>query len=268
MKRLLLIIGFLLWAHSAFAQTFVQACKGSWSSGTTYTASCTYAAHHLVYADVFVVSNSPGNSENPTISDGTNTYTPIDSLANTAAGSLEVNALNYYVKDTTAGTFTITVTLDDSSITSASVGLKEYSGTDLSSPLDVHSNFKQVNNIGTGTDAITTNSVTTSVNGELLIGSIFSSRGGVVNYTAGTGYTTRDTYTSSMGIGEDQIEGTAGTVHFATATQDYSDALTDTFAAIATFKAAGGGGGSHPTTLVGSGGLVGPGGLIGARSGQ
>ncbi len=241
MKRVVIILGFLLLASPAFtAPAFVQACKGSWISGTTYSASCTYSAHHLVYADVVVVSTSPGNSENPTISDGTNTYTPIDSLAY-STGALEVNALNFYVKDSSAGSFTITVTLDDSSILTASVGLKEYSGTDLSAPLDVHSNFKQVTNIGTGADAITTDSVTTTANGELLIGSIFSSRGGVVNYTAGTGYTTRDTYTSSAGIGEDQIETTAGTVHFATATQDYSDALTDTFAAIATFKAAGSG---------------------------
>ncbi len=274
MKRLLPILAFLmLWSQSAFAQNaFDHACKGTWASGTTMTAACTYPAGYLAAVGIFIESNNAVQKFSSLTDDCTSHFTQIDAFTGTDAGGSTVDALTYYAKNTTAQTCTITVNLVDSGIVQATIGILVYSGADTTAPLDQHATFKQQDNPGTTANVITSFTVTTTANGEILAGFAFSSRGGVVNYTAGTtggGYTTRDTYATSMGIGEDQIETTAGTVHFATATQDYSDAVTSNFTAIATFKAAGGGGGGGtPRSLTGPGGLVGPGGLIGARSGQ
>lgn len=251
MKRLLLLLACILgFSHSAFSQAaFVQSCQGHWTTGTTYTAVCTpTAAHHLIVAGVFVVAASASAEFSSFGCDGTDTYTPLDSHSDVAPGAnLAVDIRTYYVKDASAATVTCTVTtVDGIAVDSGTLELREYSGTDLSSPLDVHANFNPQSNIGTGADAIASSSVTTGFDGEAIVAFMFSDRGGVVNYTPGTtggGYTTRATYVTSMGIGEDQIWGSHGAIT-ATATQDYSDALTDTYINIAAFKAAGGGGGT------------------------
>ncbi len=246
MKRILLILAFvLLWSQSAFAaNAFVQACKGAWSSGTTMTATCTYGAGHLVAVGIFISSGNISHQFSSMGGDGVNTYTQIDAYTGTSSFGNGIDALTYYAKNVSAGAVTDVAT----------ISILEYSGADTSAPLDQHATFNKQNNPGAGAGAITTSSVTTTANGEIVAGFMFSDRTGVVGYTAGSGYTTRDTYTSSMGIGEDQIQSSAGAIT-ATATQDYSDAQTDNFSAIVTFKAAGGGGGgtTHNLTLLGVG---------------
>ncbi len=259
MKRTLLILAFvLLWSQSAFAaNAFVQACQGAWSSGTTITATCTYGAGHLVAVGIFIQSGSIINEFSSMAGDGVNTYTQVDAYVGTSlGGTLAIDALTYYAKNVASGAITVTVNTVDSGILQASIVILEYSGADTSTPLDVHANFKKLTNIGTGADAIVSDPVTTTANGDAVIGFMFSGRGGVVGYTAGASpaYTTRATLAASAGIVEDLIQSSAGSIT-AKATQDYSDGSTDNFSAIVTFKAAGGGGGStpHNLTLLGVG---------------
>ncbi len=258
MKRTLPILAFvLLWSQSAFAaNAFVQACQGHWTSGTTITAACTYGAGNLVAVGVFIESGSASQEFSSLTTDCVHSYTQIDAFTGLDAGLLAVDALTYYAKNTSAGSCTVTVNTVNSSVNQATVAILEYSGADTTAPLDVHANFAHVNNIGTGADAVVTSSVTTTANGEAVVGFMFSNRGGVVNYTAGASpaYTARATFVTSMGIAEDLVQTSAGSI-VAKMTQDYSDAFTDNYSAIVTFKAAGGGGGStpHNLTLLGVG---------------
>ncbi len=258
MKRILLILAFvLLWSQSAFAQNaFVQACSGHWTSGTTMTAACTYGAGHLAVVGVFIEATGGSAEFSSVTTDCVHSYTQIDAFTGVDAGGGAIDALTYYAKNTSAGACTVTVNTVNSGVNEATVVILEYSGADTTAPLDVHANFAHVNNIGPGADAVVTSSVTTTANGDAVIGFMFSSRGGTVNYTAGASpaYTTRATFVTSMGIAEDLIQTSAGSIA-AKMTQDYSDALTDNYSAIVTFKAAGGGGGStpHNLTLLGVG---------------
>ncbi len=247
MKRTLLIFAFvLLWSQSAFAQNaFVHACQGHWTSGTTIPASCTYGAGHLVAVGIFIQAGGSTHEFSSMAGDGVNTYTQIDAYTGTSiSGSLAIDALTYYAKNVAAGSITVTVNTITSALAEGTIVILEYSGADTSAPLDVHANFKKLTDIGTGTDAIVSDPVTTTANGDAVVGFMFSGRGGTVNYTAGASptYTTRATFVTSMGIAEDLIQISAGSIT-AKATQDYSDASTDTFTSIVTFKAAGGGGG-------------------------
>jgi hypothetical protein len=201
------------------------------------------SAGNLAVVGVFISSGSSSHEFSSFAHDGTDTYTLIHSSAATSAISLAIDARTYYAKNVSAGAVTITVNTNSAVISSAFIGIQEYSGADTSSPLDADATFNQQDNPGTGAGAITSSSVNTIANGEIIVSFALSSRGGVVNYTAGSGYTTRDTYPSSQGIGEDQIQGSSGMIT-ATATQDYSDAVTSNFTDISTFKAAGGGGGA------------------------
>ncbi len=227
------------------AISFVQKVTGTWTSGLSFSSpSITLTAGNTVVVGIFIVSGGIGNEFSSFAGDGgTNTYTQIDALTSTGqGGTVGVDALTYYAKITTGGTFTLTVNTIDAGIQFATISVLEYSGADTTSPLDQHATFNKQTNIGVGTDAITSSSITTTANGDMLVGFMFSSRGGAgINYAAGTNYTLRETYAGTIGIGEDQIESTAGTIHFATATQDYSDAFTDNFSAIVTLKAAAGG---------------------------
>lgn len=101
-------------------------------------------------------------------------------------------AQSFYFANISGSPTTITATFSGS-IGDRRIQCSEYSGLATSSPLDVH----------TGTPAstiatiITTGSVTTTVNGDLLYAAAHGDSDGGIVFAAGTGYTLRDTDNSN-----------------------------------------------------------------------
>lgn len=161
-------------------------------------------------------------------------------------GSTFCIRVSYYV-NSAAGADTITVNFTGSA-GFGSVAIHEYSGVATASALDKTTTNNQVNP-GTGTDAITTGSVTTTTDGQLIFG-FAAQYDSVASTTAGgTGYTERqdpfgDTPT------EDRIQTSAGAI---AATFTAGNASQDFFSWIATFKAAVAASGAPTRTLTGVG---------------
>ncbi len=234
--------------------TFVQACHGHWTSGTTMTSdSCTLTAGNLVVVGYFIRS---GNSISQFVSfdgDGTSSYSPVHTFAGGVFNSSYNDMGVYQAIVASSGTVTVSVTTLTSGIDLGSIGILEYSNVDAMSPVDIDANFNHQNDPGTGGGFLTSSSINTTVDSDLIVSFMFSTRGGSgITYTSAAGYTKRDTYETTTGMSEDKNQTTHGAIA-ATATQDYSDAFTDTFTDISAFKAAasggGGGGGSTARSL-------------------
>ncbi len=250
MKRTLLILAFvLLWSQSAFAQTaYVQSQIGTWSSGSTFTRAITATNGNLLSVTVTFVASNTSNTVTGCADGGTNTYTAIDSLTDTSLGVLE-GIYTFYAKNITGGSLTITCSATSSLINNAELRVIEVSGADTTAPLDQHFMNPQ-HNPGLGADAVTSTAVTTTGNGEFIQGVGLGINGGVT-LSAGTGYTADNM--SGPGGGEYKVQTSAGSIA-ATFAVTFGDII-DTMAGIATFKAAGGGGGAtpHNLTLLGVG---------------
>lgn len=147
------------------------------------------------------------------------TITVSDTRGNTYASALQFDDTNggntvavFYALNIGAGANTITVSYTSGSATLRWAQL-EYSGTATSSPLDGTATNQQT----TG-DSVFSANITTTVNGDLLIGIMVNANGDT--WTAGSGYTSREQVpvggTSKLML-EDQIQSAAATVN-ATAT--------------------------------------------------
>lgn len=239
--RYVIALAILLLATPAWAAcAFVQSTQGVWTSGTSFTASITATNGHLLVVSVFV--HSDGSDFYSSTSDGaSNTYSSIDSLSDNISGAF-FHTENLYVKNMIGGSLTITVSLTGTPV-DARILVHEYSGADTTAPLDVHKIGARQDNPGTGTDALTSTSVTTTTNGQCVVGFThgsqdFTSVGAV---SAGTGYTGRESVLNRVSRSEDQIQSSSGSIA-ATFTSPYSDINTRFWTGIATFKAAAGGG--------------------------
>lgn len=164
------------------------------------------------------------------ISDGTNTYVQKDSLASN--GSKEY--FTFELGNITGGQTTITVTFGSGSGNPAEAVADEYSGAIAAAdPTDGHAIVQRLSP-GTGTNAITSSSITTTVNGDLIYGVVFDEGHSTPIPSAGTSpltFTGResnsDTGDGTLVFSEDAVQTTAGSVN--TAFTDATNGGTDTF---------------------------------------
>lgn len=156
----------------------------------------------------------------------------------TWAGVSGVGLHVYYKANGAGGNETVTVTFSASQ--SSNLALHEYSGIATTAALD------QANAAGgtgtTSTDGDVSPSVTTTTAGQLIFSAIINNTGSTPTFTAGTSYTRRQHGPRGTDAGrhgtEDQIQSAAGSIQ-----GTWTASTTDNYiAAIATFKALGGGG--------------------------
>lgn len=138
----------------------------------------------------------------------------------------------YYFHNTTAGANTVTVTFAGA-VTYASLQIAEYSGVATSSPLDKTASNSQTAP-GTGTDAITSGSVTTTTDGQLILGWTTALTVGAGTVSAGTGFTGRINVFGDT-LFEDRVQSSAGSV---SATFTGTNATSDYITLVSTYKAA------------------------------
>lgn len=214
------------------AVAFVQSVSKKWFGGSGLTETITFpgatSAGHLI--PVFVAWSAGSGASIVSVSDGTNTYTPVRTNTNGTTG----RSATYYVKNTGSGTFTITVTWG------ADPGFgflcaHDVSGADTVAPLDQEIIALSIAP-GVGANAITSTAKTTTAPGEYIFGAAFDEGGGAT-FTAGTGFGIRETQ-GGVGASEDQIQAAAGSIA-ATFTQS-GDNFGTYHAGLMTFLAAGG----------------------------
>jgi hypothetical protein len=238
MKRILLILAFLTWAHTSFATSaHVQTVKVDTSGSSVAFPAITVTAGNLL-----TVFFRGGNSADTLgISDSLmNTWTAFpaqyaDASADAIAG--------WYAKNISGGSDTITVT--SASAPSMRGQASEWSGLDTSSPADQKSTPNEATVVN-----FTTNSITTTQATEMLIMFAESQTNQTpVDSTLGTGNGTIPTNGTSTK--------TAIQYHHETATGTYTGTLstytgTDPINGfIVSFRDSGGGGGGGDTSHTG-----------------
>ena len=156
------------------------------------------------------------------------TFTAAVNVTDNATYSLAI----FYYANTTAGADTVTVTFLGA-ITYASLQCSEYSGVATSSPLDKFASNSQTDP-GTASNAVTSGSVTTTTDGQLIVGWTSALVVGSGTVSAGTGYTGRTNVFNDT-LHEDRVQASAGSI---AATFTTNNATSDYITLIATFKAA------------------------------
>lgn len=234
MKKLLLALAILAPASAWAAPTKVQCVTGSWSSGTTFTTSITATTGNFLvgYVWQFATAAVSVNSW----ADGANgNYTQIDT--DSFVSGTTYAATDFYKANITGGALTVTATFSASPTTGfAGAVLCEFTGVSANPPLDVH-NVQTQTTPGTGSNALTSPSVTTTVNGDLVIGIFMSGTSGSPGYTAGSSpnsFSALNTCAANSDCNEYLVQTSAGAIA-ATATQTNA---TDSFLSfVAAFKA-------------------------------
>lgn len=185
--------------------------------GSNVTAGSMLCAH--IYANHGISGVADSRSQ---------TYTSAVNVTDGATYSLAT----YYFLNTTGGACTVTVTFAGA-VTYASLQVAEYSGVATSSALDQVASNSQTDP-GTATDAITSSNVTTSTDGQLILGWTSALVVGAGTVSAGTNYTGRINVFGDT-IFEDRVQTSAG---LTAATFTTNHATSDYVTLISTFKAA------------------------------
>jgi hypothetical protein len=176
----------------------------------------------------FVFWNPSGVTLN-SVGDGTRTFTLLDNPTTVGGGA---SAAMFYYENHPGGATTVTVTFSGVITTSMTLIIHEASGCLTSSALDQHIINPQTAP-GTGADAVTSTSVTTTGNGEYCAGFMVERSGGGA-ITKGSDPWVQREHLAIVGMSEDQIQTSAGGIA-ATFTLGTSD---QTLTGIMTFKAA------------------------------
>ena len=218
----------------AYVQSASISSDGTTSTTVAVTFGSNVTAGNLIA--LFVVFNSGANIIDTVADSLGNTYV----LADTAVGFAGDSHATYYAKNITGGACTVTVTLT-ASVGYRSLVVHEASGLDTTAPLDQHVINTQTTP-GTGANAVTSGSVTTTTDGQYIFGATHVNNVGAgVTVTPGTGLTGRESIDGGADSAplesEDLIQTSAGAIA-ATFTQSVDNNVTT---AIMTFKAAGGG---------------------------
>lgn len=168
-----------------------------------------------------------------------NTYNIADDTDQTTDGQTQAT---FWLNNVTNGPSTITVTFPGGAgvVTFRRMLIDVFSGVDTSgTPTDGHT--AQQNAGSTSTNAQTSGSITTAVNGDLIWTAFSDSEGAGATWSAGTGFTILDNGTSAdndpMGSAW-QVQSTAGSIA-GTFTENVSSR---SVVGVIAFKAAGGGG--------------------------
>jgi hypothetical protein len=179
--------------------TLVQ--NRSKDGGTATSSSLAFNANNGAGHFIAVVIRAGGSGSGLTVTDArANTYRQ---AARFASGTDHVGAI-YYAENIGGGANTVTVSV--SSASTLRFAILEYAGVAASSSLD-----RAVTAVGTGTSA-SSGTLTTTVNGDLLLGAITMNDN--VNVVPGAGYTIRESIPllpATKAIAEDRVQPTAGT---------------------------------------------------------
>ena len=207
------------------AAAYVQSNSGTVFSGTTIAVA--YSSN--VTAGGLLVCHIYANHGISSVADSrSQTYSASTNVTDGATYSLAT----FYFPNTTGGACTITCTFAGA-VTYASMQVAEYSGVATSLPLDQTTSNNQTTP-GTATDAITSGSVTTTTDGQLIVGWTTALTGGVGTVTAGTNYTARTNIFGDT-VDEDRVQTSAGSI---AATFTTTSATSNYITIISTFKAA------------------------------
>lgn len=159
----------------AYVQSSSTTGSGS-SIGRAYTSSNT-AGNFLALR----YTGAPSSVTISTCSDTRgNTWTPIPNATGGTGGHQAMR----YAKNVSAGANTVTCTLTGAA-TASSLDIFEYSGVDRTAPLDQSKLTQQVDP-GTGANAVSSGSVTTTADGELILGGTLQV--GSTTYSASTDF--------------------------------------------------------------------------------
>src|SRR5262249_4018833 len=148
------------------------------------------------------------------LDDKNNSYTTKDTIDD-AADSFRM--VQFVLGNITNGPITITITFGVGATNGnpVTIILDEYSGVAaLTDPTDGHAGVLR-SAPGTGTDAITSPNITTTVNGDLIWGSCYDDNALTPAPSSGTGFTQRETNTGTniACSSEDKIQAAAGSVN-------------------------------------------------------
>ena len=153
-----------------------------------------------------------------------NAFTMVD---NPTSGTYGRAAMAYAITRSSGGD-TVSCNFSTASM-GKSIIVHEISGVNTSAPLDGHKTNVQ-NSPGGGTDAITSGSITTTANGDYILGFTFNDSVNQADWNAGTGYTKRQDlqiqgYTTAS---EDKLQSTSGSVAatFTTTAAGFGDFIT------------------------------------------
>jgi len=227
----------LLPQSGAAAPGFVQ---GTDTSGSSASPSISFAStvlnHSLLVACAGWTTTTV--TLNSVTSSPSNTWNSTTDVSN--SGNVRIQC--YYAMNAASGT--TTVTFNFSASVSWEIAIHEYSGVATTSALD------QQNGATGNSSSPSSGSVTPSVNGELIFGWTANSFG-VNSYTAGTGFTQRQSDLAFY-ASEDQVQGTAGAI---SATWAQGGSSAQWAAKVLAFKAAGGAAKPHQLPTLGVGGM-------------
>jgi hypothetical protein len=187
-----------------------QSSSGSGSSTITSTLGSSVTAGHLIVVG-FAWTHAAGDG----------TVTCSDTLGSTFTNyGFNPSGTSEYFKTCYAiasgsGSDTITVNFG-TSVSFRRIVVSEYSGVDTTNPLDdaamVNDGSGTDPQTGSGTDNATTQSATTTSNGDMIVGIIENTQGFTYAQSAGTGFTQRTIANTNELILEDRKQATAGSV--------------------------------------------------------
>lgn len=239
-----LLIGILiLWLLPAFswaAPAHIQSpTPVTGSSGTTLAIAygSNVTAGNLLVCHIYANHGISGVADSRS-----QTFTSAVNVTDGATYSLAT----FYYANTTGGADTVTVTFAGA-ITYASLQCSEYSGVATSSPLDKFASNSQTTP-GTGANAVTSGSVTTTTDGQLIVGWSTALTVGAGTTSAGTGFTGRTNVFGDT-LCEDQVQTSAGGI---AATFTSTSATSNFITLITTYKAPAATGPSYGARLRGA----------------
>ncbi len=225
-------------AANAFVQAQILGTDGTTATTIAATFSTAVTSGNLVAGAC--MWGSANTSDLTSVTDNqSNTYTIVRSIADAGDGQ---SAATFYRANVTNAPTTVTCNLA-ASLPYRGISIHEVSGADTSAPLGVETGQTQ-QSPGTGANALTSGSVTTTTNGEYIYGVSFNDGDlgtGSSDFAPGTGFTERSEHLTTTELSlasEDQIQTSAGSIAATfTLARNFSHI---TF--IMTFKAAGAGG--------------------------
>jgi hypothetical protein len=190
------------------AFTHVQGAHNS-SAGSVSSLTATFGANTTAGNCVVGIVQWGATTNNLTqVNDGVNIYTILDTVLNNDGSS----ASSFIGANIVGGTTVINCTFSPATGNIVII-TDEYSGGATAGQPDQHTGRFQARP-GTGTDAISSGNVTTTVNGDLIYGGAFDISGSGTTFTAGTGSVIRttDSGLSRTGASDDKVQSTAGSV--------------------------------------------------------
>lgn len=195
------------WSH--VQHNYVQDVTGT--NSLTWSITISAVSANSAVSGEFMFDDTGGASLVSIKSDKGDTATITDS--NSDPGN--EGAVGYAFAGLTAGATVLTATLSIATGFIAFSADEDNPGAGLNPVLDGH-NTRLQTGLGAATDNITTNSFTTSANGDLVKAFTMMTDGRVATWAAGTGFTARNNVPGTSGtiggLSEDLVQTTAGSI--------------------------------------------------------